>query len=259
MKRVWTGVMGMALGVSLIATGCQAEAPAKAAALPELSTDEAKTLYAMGLLVGRNLSPFELTADEFAIVKRGLEAAALGTKPEVEIETYGAKVQQFAQARTQKAAAAVAEKGKAYAEQAAKEPGAVKTDSGIVYVELAKGTGPAPTAKDTVKVNYKGTLIDGTEFDSSYKRGQPAEFPLTGVVPCWTEGVQKMAVGGKAKLVCPATTAYGERGRPGIPGGATLVFELELLEVKAGAATAPATPPVSPAKAPAPAASPVIK
>jgi FKBP-type peptidyl-prolyl cis-trans isomerase FkpA len=254
MKRVWTGVMAMALGVTLVATGCQAEAPAKAAEPQAPQTEDAKTLYAMGLLVGRNLTTFELTPDELVMLKRGLEAAATGAKPEVDLATYGPKVQEFAQARALKVAAVAAEKGKAFAEAAAKEAGAVKTDSGLVYVELTKGTGASPTAKDTVKVNYKGTLTDGTEFDSSYKRGQPAEFPLGNVIPCWTEGVQKMAIGGKAKLVCPSTIAYGERGHPpSIPGGATLVFELELLEIKAAAA-APAAPA---AKAPAPAASPV--
>jgi FKBP-type peptidyl-prolyl cis-trans isomerase FkpA len=89
-----------------------------------------------------------------------------------------------------------------------------------------------PAADDTVKVNYRGTLIDGTEFDSSYKRNEPASFPLKGVIPCWTNGVAQMKVGGKAKLVCPSDSAYGDQGHPpAIPGGATLVFEVELLEI----------------------------
>ena len=113
---------------------------------------------------------------------------------------------------------------------AAKE---VKTPSGLIYTELKPGSGPSPTATDTVKVNYRGTLADGTEFDSSYKRGQPAEFPLNRVIACWTEGVQKMKVGGKAKLVCPPSIAYGDRGAGGaVPPGATLTFEVELLEIK---------------------------
>jgi FKBP-type peptidyl-prolyl cis-trans isomerase FkpA len=94
------------------------------------------------------------------------------------------------------------------------------------------GTGASPKASDTVKVNYRGTLLNGTEFDSSYKRNQPATFPLANVIPCWTEGVQKMKVGGKAHLVCPSGIAYGDRGSPPtIPGGATLIFEIELLEI----------------------------
>src|SRR5580704_4766822 len=120
----------------------------------------------------------------------------------------------------------------AYLEKAAAEPGATKTASGLVYRDLQAGTGASPKATDTVKVNYRGTLIDGTEFDSSYKRNEPAEFPLNRVIPCWTEGVQKMKVGGKARLVCPASIAYGDAGSPPvIPGGATLVFEIELLGV----------------------------
>lgn len=119
-----------------------------------------------------------------------------------------------------------------YLEKAAREPGAVKTSSGLIYRELRPGTGPSPTATDTVKVNYRGTLTDGTEFDSSYKRNEPISFPLNQVISCWTEGVQKMKVGGKSQLVCPASIAYGEEGRPpAIPGGATLVFEIELLGI----------------------------
>jgi FKBP-type peptidyl-prolyl cis-trans isomerase FkpA len=121
-----------------------------------------------------------------------------------------------------------------YLEKAAKESGAVKTDSGLVYRELRPGAGPSPKATDTVKVHYRGTLVDGTEFDSSYKRNEPAEFPLNRVIPCWTEGVQKMKVGGKSQLVCPASIAYGDRGSPPvIPAGATLIFEIELLGIGA--------------------------
>lgn len=115
---------------------------------------------------------------------------------------------------------------------AAKEPGAVTTPTGLVYRSLKDGTGASPTAADTVKVNYRGTFPDGREFDSSYKRNEPAQFPLGGVIPCWTEGVQRMKVGGKARLTCPAAIAYGSRGAGGsIPPNATLHFEVELLEI----------------------------
>jgi FKBP-type peptidyl-prolyl cis-trans isomerase FkpA len=113
------------------------------------------------------------------------------------------------------------------------EPGTVVTQSGLIYRSLQDGKGASPVATDVVKVHYRGTFLDGKEFDSSYSRGQPAEFPLNGVIKCWTEGVQKMKVGGKAKLTCPAAIAYGERGAGGgkIPPNATLNFEIELLDV----------------------------
>ena len=127
-----------------------------------------------------------------------------------------------AQAQTDPAAAA-----------AAKEPGAVLTPSGLVFRSLQDGSGPSPASTDTVKVNYRGTFPDGREFDSSYKRGEPIEFPLDRVIKCWTEGLQRMKVGGKAKLTCPPAIAYGERGAgSAVPPNATLVFEVELLGIK---------------------------
>jgi FKBP-type peptidyl-prolyl cis-trans isomerase FkpA len=115
---------------------------------------------------------------------------------------------------------------------ATKEAGAQVTKSGLVYLAMKEGTGASPKATDKVKVHYKGTFPDGKEFDSSYKRNEPTEFPLNGVIPCWTEGVQLMKTGGKAKLTCPAAIAYGQRGAGGvIPPNATLVFEIELLAI----------------------------
>jgi FKBP-type peptidyl-prolyl cis-trans isomerase FkpA len=115
---------------------------------------------------------------------------------------------------------------------AAKEAGAVTTASGLVFRSLKEGTGITPKATDVVRVHYRGTFLDGKEFDSSYKRGQPTEFPLNRVIPCWTEGVQKIKAGGKAKLTCPPAIAYGERGAPGaIPPNSTLQFEVELLAI----------------------------
>ena len=118
-------------------------------------------------------------------------------------------------------------------DKAAREKGAVKTPSGMVYLSIKDGKGTSPTAANTVEVNYRGTLTNGQEFDSSYKRKQSISFPLTGVIPCWTEGVQKMKVGGKAKLVCPPELAYGARGAGSdVPPNATLIFEVELLNIK---------------------------
>ena len=133
------------------------------------------------------------------------------------------------------AAPALAEEtgaGRKYLEQAAKSKGAVKTASGAVVIMLKNGTGPQPTRSSIVRVHYTGKLIDGKVFDSSVERGKPATFPLGGVIPCWTEGVQKMKVGGKARLVCPPETAYGAQGAPpAVPPNAVLDFEIELLSV----------------------------
>jgi FKBP-type peptidyl-prolyl cis-trans isomerase FkpA len=207
-------------------------------------TEDQKTLYALGVVLGQQANAsFNLSPAELEFIKKGMSDVISGGKPAVELETYGPKIQQLAQTRR----AALNEKnlaaGKEVLEKAAKEAGAVKTESGLVYLSLKEGSGASPAPTDVVKVNYKGTLPDGKEFDSSYKRGEPAEFPLNGVIKCWTEGVQKMKVGGKAKLTCPAAIAYGENGMGPIPGNATLSFEVELLSVtKAPAAAASSKP-----------------
>ena len=206
-------------------------APAAKATAPVITTDEQKTVYALGLQMYRSLAQFDLSPAEMELIKRALGDASAG-KPAVDVNEWGPKLQAFGQTR----AARVAEKQRVashtYLAKAATEPGAIKTESGLINRDIRRGTGASPSASDSVKVNYRGTLIDGTEFDSSYKRNQPAQFPLGGVIRCWTEGVQKMKVGGKARLVCPSDIAYGENGHPPvIPGGATLIFEIELLEI----------------------------
>ena len=124
-------------------------------------------------------------------------------------------------------------KANEYLDAAAKEKGAVKTSSGLVFRTLTPGAGESPKATDTVKVHYRGTFIDGTEFDSSYKRGEPTSFPVDKVIKCWTEGLQRMKTGEKANLICPPGIAYGDRGMGSIvPPGAVLVFEVELLEIQ---------------------------
>jgi len=206
--------------------------PAFAAEAPK--TEEQKTMYAVGLIMARQLSVFSLTPAELDLVKLGLTDGIAGTKPLVDLETYGPKVQQLAMVRNKAQGEKQAALSKEFLEKTAKEKGAVKTDSGLIYFSLQEGKGATPGASDTVKVNYRGTFIDGKEFDSSYKRGTPLEFKLDGVIKCWGEGVQKMKVGGKAKLVCPSSIAYGEKGTGGgaIPPNATLVFEVELLDIK---------------------------
>jgi FKBP-type peptidyl-prolyl cis-trans isomerase FkpA len=206
---------------------------ASASASPAAAqSDDEKAAYAAGFMLGRQLAQLSPNPAELAAAQKGLGDAATG-KPAVHaLETYGPKIQAMIRARGAARAQGEKDKGKAFREQAAKESGAVVTPTGLVIRTLTAGSGASPKASDVVKVHYRGTLIDGTEFDSSYKRGQPAEFQLTGVVPCWTEGVQKMKVGEKAKLVCPSEIAYGDGGSPpNIPGGATLVFEVELLGI----------------------------
>jgi FKBP-type peptidyl-prolyl cis-trans isomerase FkpA len=206
-----------------------ATAPKPAAPAP-LTTDDQKTVYALGLMMGQSLAMFNLSPAEMELVKRALTDSANG-KPALELSEWGPKIQPLATTRA--AAVAVKEKASsaAYLAKAATEPGAFKAESGMIYRELKPGTGASPKATDTVKVHYRGTLVNGTEFDSSYKRNEPAQFPLNGVIKCWTEGVQRMKVGGKSVLVCPSDLAYGDQGRPSIPGGATLIFEIELLEI----------------------------
>jgi FKBP-type peptidyl-prolyl cis-trans isomerase FkpA len=200
---------------------------------PKPMTDEEKIIYALGLSMYRSLGQFDLSAAELDLLKKALTDAAAG-KPAEDIQTWGPRIQELAGSRAARAAEKQKALSGAFLSKAAGEAGAQKTQSGMVYRELRPGAGESPKATDTVKVNYRGTLVDGTEFDSSYKRGEPAQFSLNGVIKCWTEGVQKMKVGGKSQLVCPADLAYGDGGRPGIPGGATLVFEIELLQIGDG-------------------------
>jgi FKBP-type peptidyl-prolyl cis-trans isomerase FkpA len=234
-------------------------APAQPAAPASSSAaEDEKTLYALGLMLGRNLPAWNLTPAELEIVKRGMADMASGKTPEVDMQAYMPKVQQMSKTRATARAEAEKAKSQPFIDAAAKEPGAVTTPTGLVFRSIQEGTGPSPAATDVVKVHYTGSLIDGKVFDSSAQRGQPAELPLNGVIPCWTEGVQKMKVGGKAKLVCPSSIAYGDMGRPGvIPPGATLVFDVELLEATPRPTPPPKTPrPVTPAPGASPQAPP---
>jgi len=213
--------------VAVLATACSAQAPAKVTP----KTDDEKTVYAVGVAVAKSLEPFSLTPAEVELVMAGIRDSAAG-KAEVKLEDKQAAIQKLVTDRRAAQGAALAKQGEGYLEKAAKEPGAVKTASGLVYIPVKEGTGPSPTAASKVKVNYEGKLVDGKVFDASARHGGPASFPLNGVIPCWTEGVQKLKVGGKARLVCPSALAYGDRGAGGeIPPGATLDFEVELLEI----------------------------
>ena len=209
-----------------------AGASAASAAGPELKTDDQKTLYAIGLFVSRSLVPFNLTEAELEYVKAGLADGVGGKEPKVDLQTYSSKVQELQKSRMSAAAAVEKKAGQAFLEKAAAEQGSTKTASGLIFTSIKPGNGVSPKPTDKVKVHYTGKLTDGTVFDSSVERKEPATFQLNSVIPCWTEGVQLMKVGGKAKLVCPSTIAYGDRGAPPkIKPGATLVFDVELIDI----------------------------
>lgn len=231
----------------LLALAVALAPPAEAQKAP--GTDDEKTLYALGVSVARNLEPFALTPEEVDFVVAGLRDELAGKESAVPLDQFGPRIRTLAETRATATAAKEKEAGKAFAAQAAAEPGAVQKPSGLVIRTLQEGTGASPGPDDIVKVHYTGTLRDGTVFDSSAERGEPAQFKLGGVVPCWTEALQTMKVGGKAKITCPAEIAYGDRGFPGsIPPGATLTFEVELLEIVKPAATPPAPAAETPAE-----------
>jgi len=200
----------------------------------EPKSEDDKALYAIGYSLAERLGPFALSAAELEMVKAGLADGVLGRPRKADPRAYMERIQQLRTTRAAVVAAAEKKAGDAFLAKAAAAPGAKKTESGIVITTVTPGTGPSPKATDKVKVHYHGTLTDGSVFDSSVQRGQPATFPLNGVIKCWTEGVQQIKVGGKSRLVCPSELAYGERGAPPrIKPGATLIFDVELLEIVA--------------------------
>jgi FKBP-type peptidyl-prolyl cis-trans isomerase FkpA len=220
------GIVCLVLG-SLLA-GC----PQPSGKQASLETDDQKVVYALGAANARNLRSLELSPEEVDLMIAGLRDALVG-KEQLKPEEYMDKLQGFVQARMQRAQEAERAAATAFMDQAGKTAGAVVKPSGLVYVEKKKGDGTAPAASDRVKVHYRGTLRDGTQFDSSYDRDEPAVFPLDGVIPCWTEALQLMQVGGSAEIYCPAAIAYGDNGQPPlIRPGAALRFEVELLSIE---------------------------
>ncbi|MFA6962506.1 MAG: FKBP-type peptidyl-prolyl cis-trans isomerase [Opitutaceae bacterium] len=249
------------LAIGTVASLTAQDAPMPAAeAAPAAATakfTEPQLLETFGWFVGRRMGLSELgfTAEQTAAIIKGIQSSATGADSPYKIDEIGPELDKFMQAK--QAAYTAKQRTKSDAASTAffatlkDKKGVVALPSGLYYEILKEGAGEYPKATDTVKVHYTGTLLDGKVFDSSVERGEPAEFPLNGVIPGWTEGVQKINKGGKIKLYVPYQLAYGEEGRPPtIPPAATLVFEVELLDIKAPAAAEPASATTAPATAP---------
>lgn len=223
------------LAALIVPLFCVSQALAGEAAPPPQEggtrTEEQKILYALGTALAGNIAAMELTADELKHVLQGFKDGALHQKLQAEPSVYGPKINEFAASRMKAKAEARKKKEKAFLERAAKEQGAKTLPSGLIYKELKAGSGASPSPADTVRAHYRGTLTNGTQFDSSYDRGQPSDFPLNRVIRCWTEAIPKMKVGGKSRLVCPSDLGYGDGGNTQIPGGAALVFDVELIDI----------------------------
>ncbi|MEN9705123.1 MAG: hypothetical protein RLZZ393_1002 [Pseudomonadota bacterium] len=229
----------------IIMLSCVVLASCANAAQPVPKTDDEKALYNLGVMLSSSIKTFNFSAQELELVKAGLADGAQDKASADDLEKYVPALQALQQKRMAEATQKEKSSGAAFLAKAAGESGATKTESGLVFKSVKEGSGDSPKAEDQVKVHYEGKFVDGKVFDSSVKRNEPAVFPLTGVIPCWTEAVQRMKVGGKAVVVCPPELAYGDEGRPPqMRGGATLVFDIELLEIpKADAKPAAAARP----------------
>jgi FKBP-type peptidyl-prolyl cis-trans isomerase FkpA len=221
-------VAGSFAGTTLAQAGA-----APAAAPTGKPADPNQVLYALGVVVANQLKSFSLTEAELVQVQKGLADGVLkrGNATTLDLAAIMPEVQKLNNDRVAKTAVAESAAAETWLTQRAGEAGAQKTASGLIYKELKAGTGASPAATDKVKVHYHGTLRTGEVFDSSVQRGEPATFGLNQVIPCWTEAVQKMKVGGKALISCPSKIAYGDKGNRSILPGAALSFEVELLEI----------------------------
>jgi FKBP-type peptidyl-prolyl cis-trans isomerase len=233
MKKLLTAFIVAGCGASLLAAD---ESP--------LKDEKAKISYGYGMEIGKNLKRQGIEIDP-DLLAQGLKASLAGEKTlmtEDEVrQTMMAFQQKMQSARMEKQKKEGEEnqaKGQAFLAENKKKEGVQTTASGLQYKVITKGTGPVPKSDDTVKTHYRGTLIDGTEFDSSYKRGEPVTFAVTGVIKGWTEALLMMPVGSKWQLFIPAELAYGPSGRPSIPPNATLIFDIELLGIEPKAAAA---------------------
>ena len=233
MRRLKNLLPVLALAVPAL-VGCGSPSNAEEVVL---ETEDQKTLYALGVAMSQQLAAAGFSVEDTKAIRAGLADGLLGHEARVDMKVYGPKIDAMLQGKKEVAKNLEAQGSQAYCDKKATEPGAQKTASGAIYFELQPGTGASPTPTDSVKVHYHGTLRDGKVFDSSVDRGEPVTFSLNGVIPCFSEGIQKMKVGGKSHLVCPANTAYGDRGAPPlIRPGAVIEFDVTLLEVVAPAA-----------------------
>ncbi|MXX74541.1 MAG: FKBP-type peptidyl-prolyl cis-trans isomerase [Holophagales bacterium] len=242
MNKPWTHlVLTAAILVLLAAAPACAQEESGAGdgdAAPIAETWDEKASYALGVNIGSNLGPEDLTLDA-GLLLRGfrdsLEGSEAMDSDEIDavLRELGAKMQEHADRQRQAAMMENTAKSAAFLAEKAREEGIVKTDSGLLYREVRSGEGDSPTANQVVTVHYRGTLIDGTRFDGTYERDQPATFPIGSVIPGWAEALQLMKPGAKWEVFIPAELAYGAQGSaPAIPPAAALVFEIELLEVQ---------------------------
>jgi FKBP-type peptidyl-prolyl cis-trans isomerase len=232
------------VGLSLALTACNK---------PDLKSDKGQASYAIGQQIGQNLKAQNIDFDATTLVA-SMKEAAEGKPSQMtkeEIQKAMMKLQESAMKKQQEEGEVNKKKSADFLEKNKTAEGVKSTASGLQYTVIKEGDGAIPKKEDNVKCHYTGTLIDGTKFDSSVDRGQPAEFPVGGVIPGWTEALQMMKVGSKYKLFIPADLAYGPSGRPGIPANSALIFEVELLEIVKATGAAPAAP-GKPAKPAAP-------
>lgn len=231
-------VMKVAVALSLVIglSACQKQGGSSSGSSSssnvKLESDEDKTFYTIGVMFGGKLKDLNLSEKEIDLMIKGLKDTSMGKQPEADPAQYQVKVQKLFRDRIKAATDVNKKKGEEFASGFMSKEGGKKLESGLVYKVLNEGKGPKPGPKDTVEVHYHGTLIDGTVFDSSKDRGKTISFPLNRVIKGWTEGLQLVGEGGKVKLVIPSDLGYGDHGAPPkIPGGSTLVFEVELFKV----------------------------
>ncbi|MBM4128231.1 MAG: FKBP-type peptidyl-prolyl cis-trans isomerase [Nitrospira sp.] len=225
----------MRLSVFCLATLLWLGTTSASAGAPEPTTDEQKIFYSMGLTISRSIESFGLNESDLELVKSGISDGVLKKTPKVDLQTYGPKIQELQQTRASVVAEGEKKLGSAFLTKASLEPGSKKTESGALITTIKEGKGASPTRADTVKLRYHGTLIDGTVFDSTLKQKAPATLIVSEMSKCWTEGILQMKAGGKSRLICPSSLAYRDKGlAPLIKPGATLVFDIELVEVVGG-------------------------